>query len=164
MWPIKLKGQIDRIDLEGETVLRIVDYKTGKVEKKEVKAGDSLAETLQKEDLKGKLFQLWMYKYLVTKELQKVPEERIEPLQGLELNKVTIQPGIISFRNFKDKLISSPLTFTEEESVADFIRESDALIKHWVDKLISPETPFEKTVNLDQCGLCDFTAICHRNV
>ncbi|MFD3407943.1 PD-(D/E)XK nuclease family protein [Aquirufa sp. HETE-83D] len=164
MWPVMLKGQIDRIDLQGGSVLRIVDYKTGKVEKKDVKAGESLTDTLQDADLKGKLFQLWMYKYLVTKELQKSPEERIEPLQGLELNRVTIQPGIISFRNFKDQLISSPLTFSEEESEIDFIRESESVIKHWVHQLVSPESTFEKTVNLDQCSLCDFTSICHRNV
>ena len=35
MWPIRMKGRIDRIDLKGDSVLRIVDYKTGKVVKKE---------------------------------------------------------------------------------------------------------------------------------
>lgn len=163
-WPIKLKGRIDRIDLVGESVLRIVDYKTGKVEKKDVNAGESLAISLTDKDLKGKLFQLWLYKYLVSKEMLKTPEERAEPLQVLDLANITIQPGIISFRNFKDKLISNPLTFSDEESIAEFIRESEVIIKYWVDELISTDTTFEKTVNLDQCSLCDFTAICHRNV
>ena len=164
MWPVKMKGRIDRMDLKGESVLRIVDYKTGKVEKKDVKAGESLAETLQDKELKAKLFQLWMYKYLVKMELQKAPEERIEALQGVALDNLTIEPGIISFRNFKDQLISSPLEFSEGESEAAFIQESNALIKHWVDELVSEETVFEKTANLDQCTFCDFTSICHRNV
>ncbi len=164
MWPVKMKGRIDRIDLKGESVLRIVDYKTGKVEKKDVKAGDSLAETLQDKELKTKLFQLWMYKFLVKMELQKAPEDRIEPLKDLASERLLIEPGIISFRNFKDQLISSPLEFSEGEPETAFIQESNALIKHWVDELVSEETVFEKTANLDQCTFCDFTSICHRNV
>lgn len=164
MWPIKMKGRIDRMDLKGDSVLRIVDYKTGKVEKKDVKAGESLAETLQDNELKAKLFQLWMYKFLVKMELQKAPEDRIDALKGLASDRLTIEPGIISFRNFKDQLISSPLEFSEGESEDAFIQESTTLIKLWVDKLVSAETVFEKTANLDQCTFCDFTSICHRNV
>ena len=164
LWPIKMKGRIDRIDLRAGSVLRIVDYKTGKVVKKDVDAGDSLADTLKEEDLKAKLFQLWMYKYLVTKELQKDLQERIEALKGITLEGLQIQPGIISFRNFKDKLITSPLEFSEGESVDEFIQASEKLIQHWVEELISTESCFEKTVNLDQCTYCDFTSICHRNV
>jgi hypothetical protein len=164
MWPIKMKGRIDRMDLRAGSVLRIVDYKTGKVVKKDVDAGDSLVDTLKEEDLKAKLFQLWMYKYLVTKELQKDLQERIEPLKGITLEGLQIQPGIISFRNFKDKLITSPLEFSEGESVDEFIQASEKLIQHWVEELISTESCFEKTVNLDQCTYCDFTSICHRNV
>jgi len=164
MWPIRMKGRIDRIDLKGDSVLRIVDYKTGKVVKKDVDAGESLGETLREEEMKAKLFQLWMYKFLVAKELQKSPESRIQSLQSLDPERLLIQPGIISFRNFPDKLISAPLEFSEGESVASFLRESEELVGFWVNALISTETTFEKTVNLDQCTYCDFTSICHRNV
>ncbi len=56
------------------------------------------------------------------------------------------------------------MEFSEGESEAAFIQESNTLIKHWVDELVSKETVFEKTANLDQCTFCDFTSICHRNV
>ena len=164
MWPIRMKGRIDRIDLKADSVLRIVDYKTGKVVKKDVDAGESLGDTLREEEMKAKLFQLWMYKFLVAKELQKSPEARIPSLQTLDPERLLIQPGIISFRNFQDKLISAPLEFSEGESVASFLRESEELVSFWVNALISQETAFEKTVNLDQCTYCDFTSICHRNV
>jgi len=164
LWSVRMKGRIDRLDLKGGTVLRIVDYKTGKVVSKDVEAGESLAETLREEELKTKLFQLWMYKFLVTKELQKPPAERKDFLQVLQADKIEIQPGIISFRNFAGKLITSDLCFTEGESVDSFLRESEDLVAHWVHALISTEFTFEKTVNLDQCTYCDFTSICHRNV
>jgi ATP-dependent helicase/DNAse subunit B len=164
MWSIRMKGRIDRIDLKADSVLRIVDYKTGKVVKKDVDAGESLGDTLREEEMKAKLFQLWMYKFLVAKELQKSPEARIPSLQTLDPERLLIQPGIISFRNFQDKLISAPLEFSEGESVASFLRESEELVSFWVNALISKETAFEKTVNLDQCTYCDFTSICHRNV
>ena len=164
LWSVRMKGRIDRLDLKGGTVLRIVDYKTGKVVSKDVEAGESLAETLREEELKTKLFQLWMYKFLVTKELQKPPADRKDFLQGLQADKLEIQPGIISFRNFAGKLITSDLCFTEGESVDSFLRESEDLVAHWVHALIYTESAFEKTVNLDQCTYCDFTSICHRNV
>lgn len=164
IWPVKMKGRIDRLDLKGGDVLRIVDYKTGKVLKKDVDAGENLAETLRDEELKSKLFQLWMYKFLVTKELLKAPADRKEFLRGLEVDRIRIQPGIISFRNFDEKVLSSPLEFTEGESVVEFIQESEKLVQYWVESLISPDQAFEKTVNIDQCTYCDFTAICHRNV
>jgi len=164
IWPVKMKGRIDRLDLKGGDVLRIVDYKTGKVVKKDVDAGENLAETLRDEELKAKLFQLWMYKFLLTKELLKAPADRKEFLQDLEVDRIRIQPGIISFRNFDEKVLSSPLEFTEGESVVEFIQESEKLVQYWVESLISPDEAFEKTVNVDQCTYCDFTAICHRNV
>jgi hypothetical protein len=105
-----------------------------------------------------------MYKFLVAKELQKSPAERNEFLRSLPSDRIELEPGIISFRNFSGKLISSSLEFSEGESVESFLKESEEVVSFWVNKLVSTDSVFEKTVNMDQCTYCDFTSICHRNV
>jgi RecB family exonuclease len=56
----KLNGKVDRVDFEGDT-LRIIDYKTGKVEQSEIvfTEFDELIENPKK----SKAFQLLMYAY-----------------------------------------------------------------------------------------------------
>lgn len=164
IWQVKMKGRIDRLDQRGNDTLRIVDYKTGKVLKKELSYELALGDALREEELNAKLFQLWMYKFLLTKELQKEPADRIPSLQALHSAQLQMEPGIISFRNFDDQLITADLVFEEGESDTDFIRSSEEVVSYWVNALISTESAFEKTVNLDHCTYCDFTSICHRNV
>ncbi|MCR9228224.1 MAG: PD-(D/E)XK nuclease family protein [Flavobacteriaceae bacterium] len=63
-FPIKLKGTLDRVD-EFDGTIRIIDYKTGKVEPKNVKITDW--ETLITDYDKSKAFQLLCYAYLYSK-------------------------------------------------------------------------------------------------
>ncbi|TBH73560.1 PD-(D/E)XK nuclease family protein [Aquirufa nivalisilvae] len=163
-WPVKIKGRIDRMDRLGTNTIRIIDYKTGKVEQKDLKIGEDLMSELTSEDIKEKLFQLWLYKFLLGTELLKPSEERVDYLKQIQTENIQIQPGIISFRNLGPKVLTENIEFSENQPLVAFLKESEQLVSHWVQRLIDPLAPFEKTANLEDCQYCDFKGICHREV
>jgi hypothetical protein len=163
---VKLTGRVDRLDRVGNTY-RIIDYKTGKVEKKDLKVGDlGLMDTLTSENFKAKLFQLWFYKFLFTAELSNPTENNLEMFARISKEGLEIQPGIISFRNLDAQVLHEEkgLWFEEGQSLAKFKADSVELIRSWVHRILDPLIPFEKTKDIASCQFCDFKVICHREV
>ena len=94
-FPIHLTGKVDRID-EFDGIIRIIDYKTGKVERNNVEIEDwELINTDYKKYSKS--FQVLMYAYMWSQEKSLT---------------TPIQAGIISFKN----LSSGFLSFAKKES------------------------------------------------
>jgi hypothetical protein len=64
--PVNMAGRIDRMDRIGGNHVRVIDYKTGKVEAKDLKISleDLDVDLLGNKD-KDKFRQLWLYKYMV---------------------------------------------------------------------------------------------------
>jgi hypothetical protein len=161
---VKLKGRVDRLDVV-DNVYRIIDYKTGKVETKDLTVGEQgLLEELTSDDLKGKLLQLWLYKFLLT---QAVASQEMPVFTGLDWRSITVEPGIISFRNLDAGVLSVPklgLWFEEGQNMEGFIVDSKQLIQAWVDKILDRTKPFSKTSDVESCQYCDFKVICHREI
>jgi hypothetical protein len=163
---VKLTGRVDRLDRVGNTY-RIIDYKTGKVEKKDLKVSDlGLMDTLTSENFKAKLFQLWFYKFLFAAELGNPSEQNVEMFALISKEGLDIQPGIISFRNLDAQVLheENGLWFEEGQSLASFQTDSVELIRSWVHRILDPLIPFEKTKDIASCQFCDFKVICHREV
>lgn len=161
---VKMKGRVDRLDRVGQ-VYRIIDYKTGKVESKDLSIGKTtLKEELESDDLKGKLLQLWLYKFLLAQSV----EQQVNPLfAGLDWKTLHVEPGIISFRNLGAKVLSvanAGLWFEEGQSMEAFVGDSKQLIQTWVERILDRTKPFEKTKDVDSCQYCDFKVICHREI
>ena len=91
-FPVKIGGKVDRIE-ERNGVIRIIDYKTGKVEKKNLvlKSWEKLTEDLKND----KIIQILAYVFMFKNEIQGRP----------------IQAGIISFKNLKSGFF--PFEFKE---------------------------------------------------
>lgn len=163
---VKLTGRVDRLDRIGNRY-RIIDYKTGKVEKKDLKLTDlGLMDTLISENFKAKLFQLWFYKFLFAAEMQDPSELNKELFAGIPHEGIEILPGIISFRNLTAQVLHDEqgLWFEEGQSLAAFTSDSIDLIRTWVHRILDTTQTFEKTKDIDTCQFCDFKVICHREV
>jgi len=140
---IKIKGKIDRIDGFGNTT-RIIDYKTGSVDDKElkIKEWDSLADVKL-----NKSFQLLMYGLLYNK----VNLERKENLQS----------GIISFRKLSEglkKVKVNDLDYLDETTLQTFEEQ----LKKLITEIYNPQIPFSQTKDLTICEYCSFKMICNR--
>tara|TARA_R110002012_G_scaffold166185_1_gene329194 strand:- start:37296 stop:40022 length:2727 start_codon:yes stop_codon:yes gene_type:complete len=119
---IKIKGKLDRID-EVDGVLRIIDYKTGKVEPKNVKIKD-WEDIILNYDM-SKAFQLMCYALLYD---QKTPITRIEA-------------GILSFKNLSKGVLlfnQNNTTVITEDTLKDF---KNVLFK-LIQEIFDPSVPF----------------------
>ncbi len=110
---VKLRGKIDRID-QINGVLRIMDYKTGKVMKSQLKINDW--SLLGSDEKFSKSFQVLTYAYMYLNN-HKQPDKEF-----------SLESGIVSFKNLKDGFMpfnGGPIT---EESLSSFKFELDKLI------------------------------------
>ncbi len=120
-FPITLKGYIDRID-EVDGVLRIVDYKTGKVLSGDLKITDW--ENISKDFKYSKSFQVLMYAFIYAKS------------QNIDFEKTNVTSGVISFKNLKAGFLSVNNKPIKTDETDNFLQQLDNLILEIFDKNI----------------------------
>ena len=154
---IKIAGRIDRIEREGN-VLKVIDYKTGKVVAKELETPKDLTleEALIESD-KEKLRQLWLYQYLVTKSMF----DGKLVLAGEKFENYAVTAKIYSFRNLKEKLEVN-LSFETDPTIFGFIEKSEGVLTQIITELLNPDINFTQTTDTKICERCDFKGICGR--
>lgn len=140
---VRFYGKADRID-HMNNIVRIIDYKTGLVEKKDVKVTDT--SKFLETDKGGKSFQLLMYAWLYT--ASQNPD-------------AVMQPGIVSFRKIKDGFLFLETPngkVVTKNSLGDFEEVLMSITK----QILSPETVFTQTASTSLCRNCEFNSICRR--
>jgi ATP-dependent exoDNAse (exonuclease V) beta subunit len=126
-FPVKIGGSVDRIE-EHNGNIRIIDYKTGKVEKTSVtlKSWKDLTKDIKND----KIIQVLAYAYMYEKEANGKP----------------IEAGIISFKNLKSGFL--PFNFKDgkeenaiigEEILSNYLEQMVLLLNEILDKEISFE-------------------------
>jgi len=143
---VKLHGKADRIDKVGG-VTRIIDYKTGKVENKDLKL--DLIENFQLKEEPGKLLQVLTYA-LMYSDMQSTPPTELVS-------------GIISLRKASSYLIKTDID--KSDSIDKALLSSFRVeLKGIVGSIFDTERTFDQTDDRDTCNLCAFNTICNRTV
>lgn len=129
-FPVLIKGNVDRIE-ERNGVIRIIDYKTGKVEKSSVmlKTWKGLTQEIKND----KIIQVLAYAYMYETEAKSKP----------------IEAGIISFKNLKSGFL--PFNFKEEKEGNMIINEEVMTnyleqIVLLLNEILDVSIPFEEKV------------------
>jgi len=145
----KLVGKVDRVDFEGDT-LRIIDYKTGKIEEAEVSFTEY--DELTSSNKKEKAFQLLMYAYLYLKMNQ-------------HYNNIEVVAGNFAFKNLKSGLIKvSKKIGTRQKEVISIDFTVMAEVEEQLEFILSQikNEDFIQVVDVKACEWCDYKSICKR--
>lgn len=135
---VKLYGIIDRVDEKNE-ILRIVDYKTGRVIEKNPDSMDDLF----KDPAYKEQFQATYYAYLTDK---LIPGKQIKS-------------GLLVMRDMREgvKLLNNEEVFTEER-----FKQFELLLATLLKEIFSEEFTFSQTEDISRCEYCPFISICNR--
>lgn len=150
----KFKGYIDRMDSFRDDEVRIVDYKTGKVDEKEVKINDENADdvvdALFSPDTKSKnrpeiAVQLFVYDRFVEKDVE----------DKSVLNVLYPIPRLFSSPELASNILSS-------RECPDFDDKVTEKLEGLFAEMMDTDTDFRRTKDNDTCKYCDFKKICGR--
>jgi hypothetical protein len=142
-----LGGYIDRVD-QKDGVIRLIDYKTGKDDKK-VK---SIASLFDREDNKRNkaALQTLLYAYFY----QKIHPE----------NQKALKPGIFNIREIYDPNFN-PFLILEGKEIQNYLDLQDEFelgLSGLISEIFDPEQVFDQTDDTDKCQYCAYREICGR--
>ena len=125
---IFLRGKVDLVEIRNNKI-KIVDYKTGKVEQKDLNL-TAFPDLLLPEGKFEKAFQVLMYAYMLNKK---------KPLD------FPVSVGIISFKNLKSGYL--PFKYNKNEDVTeDTLLEFEVILKSLIAEILNPDIPFTQRV------------------
>jgi CRISPR/Cas system-associated exonuclease Cas4 (RecB family) len=138
---VNIAGIADRIDLCNGTI-RVLDYKSGKVEEKDLRVKDAEPNWAEVSD---KWFQVMLYTWLFHYEKQ-------SPIQH--------RAGIIPLSHLHSKILLA------EWEGADYMTENhlstfEEILKEIVSDILNPQIPFIANTDSKMCSYCPFAETCN---
>lgn len=159
---VRIAGKVDRIE-QYDGQIRIVDYKTGRVDLAD-KTPPDLTEKLLKDGREEKMRQLWMYRYLALKNISQwggLPRDKAKkelfPAGGMP-----VEAGFYSFRDLNGGFKTNPVRFGANDEPGQYIADSEHILQQLIRQILDLNEPFRKTDRLETCQYCDFKGICGR--
>ena len=131
-FPIFLKGTVDRVD-KRNGVIRIIDYKSGKVEKGKVEIVN-WEDITTDYDKYGKSFQVLSYALMMD-----ISNQFKEPVEAGIISFKNLSAGFLKFAK-KDRAgaYASKIELIDDEILKDFFNE----LKHLIIEICNPKIPF----------------------
>ncbi|MBF9143886.1 PD-(D/E)XK nuclease family protein [Hymenobacter properus] len=152
---VRLFGYADRVDELPDGRLRVVDYKSGKVERRDLQLrgyGNKLspAEAVDRllheaSSSADKVRQLWLYRLMLAH----------------TAHRETADTSILSLRNINEGLLAADLSFLTDGG-EDFVAVSEDLVRKIVLRILDPAEPIRKTDDFTKCEHCPYKGICAR--
>lgn len=145
---INIGGNIDRVD-ETPQGIRIIDYKTGKVEETREIPVNNFNDLISPDikDRKKEIFQTLLYSKIYS--------------EAMDINE-PIYPGIYHTKSFFTKNNPVLLTINKEiVSYQDIKDEFNKLLSELLKKIFSKEQRYEQCKDKSKCKYCPFVAICN---
>jgi ATP-dependent helicase/DNAse subunit B len=141
---VLLYGRLDRIE-EKDGILRIIDYKTGQIDKQKLKAKiglENFSLIFDDSTLKER-FQQYLYSYIYS---------------GNNAD-LKIKLGIYPLRYISEGIVFFEENTIEPGRMALFADKLSEMVK----KIFDSTTPFKQTENIDRCRFCAYKSICYRD-
>ena len=147
---VRLKGFMDRVDRIGDE-WRIVDYKTGRVEERDLKL-DDMDELIQNPDL-SMSFQLLSYAYIFGTRFEK--------------NMQKMRTGIIPLKKSSDGFLEVEVPASDGGKpgsliTAEHLKDFERVLMNILEELFDPDVPFIQTEDRKVCEKCTFINLCGR--
>lgn len=145
---IRIKGFVDRVDRIGG-ITRVIDYKTGIVNSKDVAI--AAWDDLVSDPSVDKGFQLLIYTWLLS---GRFPADRYEA-------------GIISLKKQAPGLMTVSMPGKEgkprSKAIGSYeIEKTEEMLRLILSGIFDPDEPFRQTTEEDRCTYCPFISICGR--
>ena len=144
---LNLFGKADRIDLI-DGLPRIVDYKTGKVEAKELL---NTSEKIAEHTISDKSFQVLMYAWLY------LHNEDCPKTSAIKTKNIV--SGIYPIGDMRMDFL--PLLWDDQSFVTS--KQSDTfggILRQIVTEISDADVPFKATDEIKNCGICPYKSIC----
>ena len=154
------KGRTDRIDQWGG-IIRVIDYKTGRVENADLKVPmrHSIESDLDYlKQIPEKALQLLLYQYMYLKGNPNLTPEQVSgAIHGLKYANA-IEFSLTKASPTKNDT-DVDTTFLEGDN---FIPDMEAMLEAVVAEMLDTEIPFVQAIDDKKCGYCEFKLICKR--
>lgn len=142
---VNIAGNADRIDHTGNAI-RIIDYKTGKVDPRELSFAE-WPDLLEHTDY-AKSFQLLTYAWLYYQNTHAAEQ---------------LKPSIVAFTKLSEGYIECKTPLGAGYITPEDLDEFEGVLKTLINRLFSTGETFYQTPEKENCRYCVYNSICNRN-